>query len=82
MPDTPTKLYYELRNGNRSNVIAIKLTDEELEHLDKLAGTERRPNGPKVGRAEILRWGLYKVLDEHGFTMWDRETRGKKKGRT
>ena len=60
----PTKLYYELREGPRSNVIGLKLTDLELEHLDELAAANT------TSRAELLRWGLYKVLQAHGWEVW------------
>ena len=69
----PTKLYYQLREGKREHIVNLKLTAEELELLDKIADGPpgNRKEGPKVGRSEILRWGLYKVLDEHGFGIWE-----------
>lgn len=62
----PTKLYYQLQHGKRDQLIALKLTAEELDLLDRLAGNE---NG--LGRSNTIRFALYRLFHSHGFTMWE-----------
>ena len=65
----PGILYYQLGAGERSVRVTLLLTETEAEHLEEIASA----GGREAGKSEILRWGLYKVLQDHGYPVWSND---------